>query len=102
MDQHEGFDVRRTDSDAPSSTAAPGVSYVEPIVDKFPVAPAEWKVFAELPAADRNAVYLRSIRKMLVFLTVLVIVGLVVTVLFALAGIHAIDQINVSLTVLTQ
>jgi hypothetical protein len=51
-------------------------------------------VFATLPVVDRSAVYLRSIRLMLVFLTVLTIVGIALTFVFGLPGIRAIDKSN--------
>ena len=59
--------------DAPAS----GMGDAKDRVDRMPSTPDEWAAFAALPAADRTATYLRSIRSMLLFFTVLVIVGLV-------------------------
>lgn len=61
-------------------------------VDRRPRSAQEWAVFAALPAEARSAVYLRSIRAMLRFFTVLTILGLIAGVVLALLGIHAIDQ----------
>lgn len=61
-------------------------------VDRRPRSAQEWTRFAALPAEARNAVYLRSIRAMLRFFTVLTILGLVAGIVLALVGIHAIDQ----------
>ncbi len=45
-------------------------------VDRMPKTDAEWAALAQLPAADRSAAYLRSIRGMVLFFTVLAVVGL--------------------------
>ena len=63
-------------------------------VDRRPRTAQEWTAFAALPAEARNAVYLRSIRAMLRFFTVLTILGIVAGVVLAILGIHAIDQSN--------
>lgn len=59
--------------DAPAN----GPTEAKDRVDRMPSTPEEWAAFAALPAADRSAAYLRSIRSMLLFFTVLVIAGLV-------------------------
>lgn len=61
-------------------------------VDRRPRSAQDWIVFAALTPEARNAVYLRSIRAMLRFFTVLTILGLVAGIVLALVGIHAIDQ----------
>lgn len=63
-------------------------------VDRVPKDPEEWRAFAKLPAADRSAAYLRSIRAMMLFFTVLTVLGLIAGVVLALIGIHAINQAN--------
>jgi hypothetical protein len=65
-----------------------------PKIDKFPKNLAQWAAFAALPVEARSAVYLRSIRAMLLFFTVLTILGLIAGVILALVGIHVIDQSN--------
>ena len=67
------MEERPADHDA----AANGLTDAKDRVDRMPSTPEEWATFAALPAADRSATYLRSIRSMLLFFTVLVIVGLV-------------------------
>jgi len=52
-------------------------------VDRMPKSEAEWRAFALLSPAERSAVYLRSIRSMVMFFTVLVVVGLVLGFLTA-------------------
>lgn len=74
-----------------SSTPAPAA---EPAVDKFPKSREEWGAFAALPAVERSAVYLRSIRGMLVFFTVLTVIGIAAAFILGMMGIHAIDQNN--------
>lgn len=59
---------------------------VKPTVDKFPKHPAEWKAFAALPADERSAIYLRSIRAMMLFFTVLTVIGIVSTIILLLIG----------------
>lgn len=61
----------------------------KPSVDKFPKDPAEWMAFAALPADERSAIYLRSIRAMLLFFTVLTVIGMVSTIVLLLIGIGA-------------
>lgn len=74
----------------PGATKPPGVTPTpKPSVDKFPKSPAEWKAFAALPAVDRSAVYLRSIRAMMLFFTVLTVIGIVAGIVLALVGINA-------------
>ena len=60
---------------------------VKPVVDKFPKHPAEWRAFAALPADERAAIYLRSIRAMMLFFTVLTIIGIISTIVLLLIGI---------------
>jgi acyl-coenzyme A synthetase/AMP-(fatty) acid ligase len=72
------------------AAAVPNTS--TPRIDNFPKSPAEWAAFAALPAAERSAVYLRSIRATLLFFTVLTILGIIAAVVFTLIGINAIDQ----------
>lgn len=57
--------------------------------DKFPKTPAEWTAFAALPAVDRTAVYLRSIRAMVLFFTVLTVIGLTATIILMVIGINS-------------
>lgn len=64
----------------------------KPIVDRMPRDPAEWAAFAKLPAADRAAVYLRSIRTMVLFFTVITAIGLIAAVVLGLLGIAAAHQ----------
>jgi hypothetical protein len=63
-----------------------------PSLDQLPKTHPEMLVFSALPAADRCAAYLKSIRSMLVLFTVLAILGITATVIFAIMAIHAIDQ----------
>lgn len=46
-----------------------------PRVDAFPKSDEDWRAFATLPAAERSAVYLRSIRAMLLFFTVITVLS---------------------------
>ena len=62
---------------------------VKPTVDKFPKHPEEWKAFVVLPADERAAVYLRSIRSMMLFFTVLTVIGIVTTIVLVLIGVNA-------------
>ena len=87
-------------SSVPSLSARVQPSFEKrgPKPDEFPRTPAQWAAFAALPADERSAVYLRSIRAMLVFFTVLILLGIIAGVALALAGIHAIDQSNATTT----
>ena len=58
----------------------------KPTVDKFPKHPEEWKAFAALPADERTAIYLRSIRAMVLFFTLLTVIGIVTTIILMLIG----------------
>ncbi len=71
----------------PAPAPARKRSTIKPVVDKFPKHPAEWKAFADLPADERSAIYLRSIRAMVLFFTVLTVIGMVVTIILVLIGI---------------
>lgn len=73
---------------APLGAANPA-PVVTPTVDKFPKSPAEWAAFAALPAPERSAVYLRSIRAMLLFFTVLVVIGLTATIALMVIGMNS-------------
>jgi hypothetical protein len=75
-----------------------GGGVTTPTVDRFPKSAQDWAAFAALPAEVRSAAYLKSIRSMLVFFTVLTILGIVAAVVFALLGIHAIDQSQTQVT----
>ena len=57
-------------------------------VDRMPTTPKEWEAFAALPAADRSAVYLRSIRSMLVFFTVLAVLGVIGVFILGVANLQ--------------
>lgn len=73
-----------------------------PGVDRFPQTPADWRAFAGLPAPDRCAVYLRSIRSMLVFFVVLTVIGIILMVVFFLIGINAAEQSTATTNVFGQ
>ena len=81
---------------ATAATAAPAPAAAAPTalpsIDRFPKSAADWAAFATLSAADRSAAYLRSIRSMVLFFTVLAIIGIIISVLLTVLGIHAIDQ----------
>jgi hypothetical protein len=79
-------------------TPGPGAQAMRPSVDRFPKSDQDWTVFSALPADVRCAAYLRSIRSMLLFFTVLTIIGIVLAVVFTLLGINAIDQGNINST----
>jgi hypothetical protein len=59
----------------------------KPRIDRFPRQPEEWKAFAALPADERAAIYLRSIRAMVLFFTVLMVIGIIATIVLMLIGI---------------
>lgn len=61
----------------------------KPSTDKFPKTPAEWTAFTALSAAERCAIYLRSIRSMMLFFTVLTVIGIIAGFILALIGIDA-------------
>ena len=67
-------------------------------MDGFPRTPTEWSAFALLPAAERSAVYLRSIRAMLLFFTVLTVIGIAATVVLMIIGINAADNTAMATT----
>ena len=67
------MEERPAGHDAPANSLAEAKDRV----DRMPSSPEECAAFSTLPAADRAATYLRSIRSMVLFFTVLVIVGLV-------------------------
>jgi len=90
MDQRSGSNTPRQ-STGPRNTSNPR-TISRPNVDKFPKDLAQWAAFAVLPAEARSAVYLRSIRAMLLFFTVLTILGIIAGVILTLVGIHAVDQ----------
>jgi|SRR5581483_4634331 len=75
----------------PRSNTSPAYATpaAKPGVDKFPKTPAEWKTFATLPSVDRAAVYLRSIRSMVMFFTVLTVLGIAATIILMVIGINA-------------
>jgi|GEM_PF-6617702 len=70
-----------------SEVAARTAPVVKPRIDRFPRQPEEWKAFAALPADERAAIYLRSIRAMMLFFTVLAVIGIVSTIILLLIGI---------------
>jgi hypothetical protein len=72
-----------------ASTPTRTVRTAKPTVDKFPKHPAEWRAFADLPADERSAIYLRSIRAMMLFFTVLTVIGIISTIVLLLIGINA-------------
>jgi hypothetical protein len=76
---------------APKTTRTP-----KQTVDKFPKDPAEWKAFAEMPAGDRAAIYLRSIRAMVLFFTILTVIGIITTTILVLVGINAANNTTTS------
>ena len=89
----------RSSSARPRKTSVPRVATKphpvgRPKIDKFPKNLAQWTAFAALPPEARSAVYLRSIRAMLLFFTVLTVLGLIAGVVLALVGIQAVDQSN--------
>lgn len=73
-------------------TAGSAPRAVRSSVDRRPRSAQEWIAFAALTPEARNAVYLRSIRAMLWFFTILTILGLIAGIVLALVGIHALDQ----------
>jgi hypothetical protein len=54
-------------------TQAPGNAKA---IDKVPKTGAEWAAFAQFSPAGRSAAYVRSIRAMVLFFTVLALIGL--------------------------
>jgi hypothetical protein len=75
-----------------SAASAPnqGVAQATPVVvDRMPEDPA---VLAQMTPEERAAVYLNSIRKMLVFFTVLTVIGLIAGVIVGIIGIQAIQH----------
>jgi hypothetical protein len=61
---------------------------------KVDAMPYDRRKLAELTPEERSAIYLNSIRKMMVFFVVLVVVGIVVGVIMALVGIGAIHGLQ--------
>ena len=82
------------------SSYSRGPAYVSPAatpgVDKFPKNTAEWNAFAALPAEARSAVYLRSIRAMVMFFTVVSVITIVASVILVAVGINAAHQATVT------
>jgi len=74
------------------SPQRPSAAVVERRIDRYPKSAEDWRVFAALPAADRCAVYLRSIRVMLVFFVVLTVLGIIAGVVFGFEGFPAFHQ----------
>jgi hypothetical protein len=66
--------------------------------DQFPKSPADWAAFAALPAPERSAVYLRSIRAMVLFFTVLTVLGITATLILMVIGINAANSTTAGTT----
>ena len=80
---------RRATKLIPATPPPRTVATAKPRVDRFPKHLEEWKAFAALPADERAAIYLRSIRVMMLFFTVLAVIGIVSTIILLLIGISA-------------
>ena len=89
-----------TPAQEPAKSAAPvqtppfgqGVArapQIQVAVDSMPSAVA---VLAAKPPEERIAIYLNSIRKMLIFFTVLVVIGIVAGVILAIVDIQAVHS----------
>ena len=77
-----------------SETATPASTEMP---DAYPVATTTAttaQLLARRSTEERIAIYLYSIRKMMLFFTVITVVGLVLSVVLALVGIHAIVDAN--------
>jgi hypothetical protein len=74
--------------------AAPGQAAAADAVDKMPKTEAEWRAFAALSPAERSATYLRSIRSMILFFTVLTVIGLVLGLLLGFGVLHSTTATN--------
>jgi len=68
------------------AAAEPALGDAKDRIDRMPSTPQEWSAFAALPAQDRIATYLRSIRSMLLFFTVLGIVAVIGVLVTGLAS----------------
>lgn len=74
---------------APAPASGRGVAPAQHVsVDAMPSA----EVFARMTPEQRSAIYLNQIRKMLIFFTVLTVIGLVAGVIVGIAGIQAIHH----------
>ena len=69
-----------------------GIGPASNAIDRMHKSDADRALFAALPAADRAAAYLNSIRKMMVFFVVVTVVGIILSVVFTILIIHAANQ----------
>ncbi len=75
--------------------AAPTGRAIGPVsgaIDRMHKSDTDRALFAALPAADRAAAYLNSIRKMMIFFVVVTVIGIVLSVIFTILIIHAANQ----------
>ena len=61
-------------------------------IDRMHKSDTDRALFAALPAADRAAAYLNSIRKMMLFFVVITVIGIILGVIFTILIIHAANQ----------
>jgi hypothetical protein len=61
-------------------------------IDRMHKSDTDRALFAALPAADRAAAYLNSIRKMMIFFVVITVIGIILSVVFTILIIHSADQ----------
>ena len=73
----------------PLGRGVPQVQHTQVSVDSMPVDKA---VLARLSAEERIAVYLNSIRKMLIFFTVLAVIGIAAGIIIGIIDIHTVQQ----------